>query len=434
MRWVLAVGTARLYELLQGAASVDGDVSSAFADRMGRSSSLSVVGEGELGWEGAAGAVVLRGVTKRYGDLRAVDRLSLGVRPGEFLSILGPSGSGKTTTMRLIGGFVDPDEGSIEISGRDVRRVPAYGRDVHTVFQSYALFPHMTVEGNVGYGLRMKGVSKAERRRRVGEMLEVVRLSDFGGHRPGELSGGMQQRVALARALVNRPSVLLLDEPLGSLDRKLREDMQIELRQLHRSLGMTFIYVTHDQDEALSMSDRVVIMRGGRVEQEGVPAEVYDDPVSLWAATFVGSSNLISGVVRGVGGQVVLEADVGVVVSDHPAGVSVGERGVAVVRPDDVRCVPAGLAGDGTNCVRGRLAEMLTVGKQVRLVAETAGGLEIVARRSRSEDELESLEVGSAVVLSWRPDAVRVYRPDGGADQEAPMLTSEPSVRDAGRS
>ena len=259
---------------------------------VGRSTALTGLDRDDVAWESAAGAVVLRDVTKRYGDLKAVDRLSLAVRPAEFLSILGPSGSGKTTTMRLIGGFVDPDEGRIEISGRDVRNVPAYARDVHTVFQNYALFPHMTVEQNVGYGLRMKRVAKAERRRRVGEMLEIVRLSDFIRHRPSELSGGMQQRVALARALVNRPSVLLLDEPLGSLDRKLREDMQIELRQLHTALGTTFIYVTHDQDEALSMSDRVVIMRGGQIEQQGTPAEVYDSPATLWAATSWGRVTL----------------------------------------------------------------------------------------------------------------------------------------------
>lgn len=399
---------------------------------VGRSTALTGLDGDDVAWESAAGAVVLRDVTKRYGDLKAVDRLSLAVRPAEFLSILGPSGSGKTTTMRLIGGFVDPDEGRIEISGRDVRNVPAYARDVHTVFQNYALFPHMTVEQNVGYGLRMKRVAKAERRRRVGEMLEIVRLSDFIRHRPSELSGGMQQRVALARALVNRPSVLLLDEPLGSLDRKLREDMQIELRQLHTALGTTFIYVTHDQDEALSMSDRVVIMRGGQIEQQGTPAEVYDNPATLWAATFVGSSNLIPGTVRSVGGQVVLETDVAVVVgeqlSDAP---SAGERAVAVVRPDDVQCAPAASASGTTNCVKGRLAEMLTVGKQVKVVAETAGGLEIVARRSRAEDELDKLEVGDAVALSWRPDAVRVYRPDEAADQEAHLLKTEAPTHNA---
>jgi spermidine/putrescine ABC transporter ATP-binding subunit len=399
---------------------------------MGRSTALTGVDGDDVAWESAAGAVVLRDVTKRYGDLRAVDHLSLAVRPAEFLSILGPSGSGKTTTMRLIGGFVDPDEGRIEISGRDVRNVPAYARDVHTVFQNYALFPHMTVEQNVGYGLRMKRVAKAERRRRVGEMLEIVRLSDFIRHRPGELSGGMQQRVALARALVNRPSVLLLDEPLGSLDRKLREDMQIELRQLHTALGTTFIYVTHDQDEALSMSDRVVIMRGGQIEQQGTPAEVYDNPATLWAATFVGSSNLIPGTVRSVGGQVVLETDVAVVVSEQLSDApSAGERAVAVVRPDDVRCAPAASASGTTNCVKGRLAEMLTVGKQVKVVAETAGGLEIVARRSRAEDELDKLEVGGAVALSWRPDAVRVYRPDEAADQEAHLLKTEAPTHNA---
>jgi spermidine/putrescine transport system ATP-binding protein len=397
---------------------------------MERSTSLTGISEEDLAWESATGAVVLRQVTKRYGDLRAVDGLSLAVRPAEFLSILGPSGSGKTTTMRLIGGFIEPDEGRIEISGKDVRNVPAYARDVHTVFQNYALFPHMTVEQNVGYGLRMNRVPKAERRRRVAEMLEIVRLSDFARHRPGELSGGMQQRVALARGLANRPSVLLLDEPLGSLDRKLREDMQIELRQLHTALGTTFIYVTHDQDEALSMSDRVVIMREGRIEQQGTPAEVYDDPVSLWAATFVGSSNLIPGIVRSIGGQIVLDTDVAVVVSDHlSAGLTAGERAVAVVRPDDMQCTPASSASGTPNCVKGRVAEMLTVGKQVKLVAETAGGLEIVARLSRSKDELDTLEVGSAVALSWRPDAVRVYRPDAAADQEARLLTAEVAMR-----
>ena len=253
---------------------------------------------GERDIEGSADlAVRMSGVTKRYHSVTAVEDLHLDVTLGEFVAILGPSGSGKTTTMRIIGGFVEPDSGRVEILGRDVTHLPPNRRDVNTVFQSYGLFPHMTVEQNVAYGLRVRRVPRAERQRRVTEVLERVRLAHVPRARPHQLSGGMQQRVALARALVNEPAVLLLDEPLGALDRSLREHMQVELRQLQTALGITFIYVTHDQDEALGMSDRLVVMHDGRIVQVGRPAAVYDEPANLWVATFVGGGNELTGTV-----------------------------------------------------------------------------------------------------------------------------------------
>jgi spermidine/putrescine ABC transporter ATP-binding subunit len=355
--------------------------------------------------------VFLAGVTKRFGSVCAVDDVTLEVQRGEFLAILGPSGSGKTTTMRIVGGLVRPDSGRVEIDGRDVTDLPPNRRDVNTVFQSYALFPHMTVERNVEYGLRVKRVPRGERRRRVREVLELVRLDQSSRMRPAELSGGMQQRVALARAVVNRPSVLLLDEPLGALDRKLREEMQVELRRIQTGLGITFIYVTHDQDEALGMSDRLVVMKEGRIEQIGRPGEVYDRPANLWVASFVGSSNQMLATVRGVGGLIELESDaVRLLSADALPGVAVGSRVTAVVRPEQVvvsRVPPPGAA----NRVRVRVQELLTLGGQVKVVASTPGGLELLARRDRSGiDELE-LQPGEEIWFCWTPESVRVYEP-----------------------
>ena len=239
--------------------------------------------------------VEFRAVTKRFGDLRAVNAVSFQVLKGEFLSLLGPSGCGKTTSLRMIAGFEQPDEGEILIGGVDAVGTPPYRRDVNTVFQQYALFPHMTILDNVAYGMKQKRVGKSERYKRAHEALELVRLTGRDKHRPAMLSGGQQQRVALARALVNRPRVLLLDEPLGALDLKLREDMQIELKQIQQQVGITFIYVTHDQGEALTMSDRLAVFNNGRVEQLGAPAEVYERPATGFVAGFVGTSNLIRG-------------------------------------------------------------------------------------------------------------------------------------------
>ena len=237
--------------------------------------------------------ICVTGLTKRYGDVVAVDRIDLEIAPGEFFTMLGPSGSGKTTTLRMIAGFEIPDEGTIELAGMDVSRLPPYDRPVNTVFQDYALFPHMTVQQNVEYGLMVKRVPRGERRAHAQAALEMVRLGGYGSRKPSQLSGGQRQRVALARAIVNRPKVLLLDEPLGALDLKLRQQMQIELKAIQREVGITFVYVTHDQEEALTMSDRLAVFNQGRIEQVGPPAEVYEHPQSEFIAGFVGVSNVI---------------------------------------------------------------------------------------------------------------------------------------------
>ena len=237
--------------------------------------------------------VELVGVRKSYGDVVAVDGVDLRIRAAEFFTMLGPSGSGKTTTLRLVAGFEQPDEGTVHLAGAEITHRPPYARDVNTVFQDYALFPHMTVAENVAYGLRVKGTARADRTRAVEEVLKTVRLDGLGGRKPIQLSGGQRQRVALARAIVNRPRVLLLDEPLGALDLKLRQEMQTFLKSLQRDLGMTFVYVTHDQEEALTMSDRVAVFNEGRIEQVGEPAEVYDRPATEFVAAFVGTSNIV---------------------------------------------------------------------------------------------------------------------------------------------
>ncbi len=243
--------------------------------------------------EASAPDISVRGLTKRYGDVVAVDGIDLDIAAGEFFTMLGPSGSGKTTTLRMIAGFETPDAGTIELAGEDVSRLPPYDRPVNTVFQDYALFPHMTVLQNVEYGLMVKKVKKGERGTRAADALEMVRLGGYGDRKPSQLSGGQRQRVALARAIVNRPKVLLLDEPLGALDLKLRQEMQIELKSIQREVGITFVYVTHDQEEALTMSDRLAVFNQGRIEQIGPPAEVYEHPESEFIAGFVGVSNVI---------------------------------------------------------------------------------------------------------------------------------------------
>ena len=240
-------------------------------------------------------AIQFKNVSRHFGDVRAVDDVSLEIKNGEFFSMLGPSGSGKTTCLRMIAGFDRPTAGQIFLYGQDVSHLPPYERSVNTVFQDYALFPHMTIEENVGYGLMIKGVSKADRTKQVDEMLELVQLPGFGGRKPSQLSGGQRQRVALARALINHPKVLLLDEPLGALDLKLRQQMQVELKAIQQRVGITFIFVTHDQEEALTMSDRIAVFSQGKIEQVGTPSDVYEHPSSTFVAGFVGTSNLVSG-------------------------------------------------------------------------------------------------------------------------------------------
>ena len=374
------------------------------------------------------GTLRLIGIRKRYGHVDAVSGVDLEIAAGEFLAILGPSGSGKTTTLRIVGGFVTPDEGRVELSGRDVTALPPYRRDVNTVFQSYALFPHMTVAANVAYGLKVKRVARAERQRRVADALALVQLEHARNLRPAELSGGMQQRVALARALVNRPRVLLLDEPLGALDRKLRDDMQVELRQVQSELGITFMYVTHDQDEALGMSDRLVVMRNGRIEQAGPPASIYDDPVNLWVASFVGASNRLTGTVRELSALVEIETDVGPIQARHRHGpLRNGRLATVIVRPEQVR-IASTAPQSPVNAVRARIQQILNVGSQLRCVAFTPGGIELFARLPRLEGD-DTLSPGDDVWLYWSAEGVHAYAPEDEtlsaprADQEQVPIT-----------
>lgn len=286
-----------------------------------------------------SGSVGLISIRKSFGDVQAVDGLDLEVGSGEFLTLLGPSGCGKTTTLRLIAGFERPDSGRIELDGRNVARVPSYKRPVNTVFQQYALFPQLTVERNIGYGLKHSGVDKAETERRVREMMELMEIPGVGDRQPRQLSGGQQQRVALARALVMRPRALLLDEPLGSLDYKLRKSMQFELKRIHREVGTTFIYVTHDQEEAMTMSDRIVVMSQGKIEQAGAPSEIYDEPGSAFVADFVGDTNLLPGTVVSVDGKAarVDLGSVGTILTTAAEPVTADQSVTVSIRPSDIR-------------------------------------------------------------------------------------------------
>ena len=318
---------------------------------------------------GERGSVELQGVTKRFGSMVAVDKLNLVVQPGEFLSLLGPSGCGKTTTLRMLAGFEQPDEGFIRISGQYVQGIPPYKRDVNTVFQAYALFPHMTVSENVAYGLRQKGVSKAEIATRVSEALDMVKMSKLAERKPKQMSGGQQQRVAVARALVNRPGVLLLDEPLGALDRKLREEMQIELKLLQSQLGITFIFVTHDQEEAMSMSDRIAIMLDGHIEQLADPETVYERPSSAFVAGFIGRNNFWRGVATADG----VRADDGTlfIASMPDEHVAPGQPALAAVRPENFQLVTDD-PGTSRNSIPGSIASVAHFGDTLQYVVRTS--------------------------------------------------------------
>jgi putative spermidine/putrescine transport system ATP-binding protein len=352
-------------------------------------------------------AVRLDKVEKRYGDVAAVDGIDLTVNDGEFFSMLGPSGSGKTTTLRMIGGFELPTSGRILLHDKDVTRVPAFERDVNTVFQDYALFPHMTVGDNVGYGLMVRKVPAAQRRERVTEALRMVRLDNYEKRRPNQLSGGQRQRVALARALVNRPRVLLLDEPLGALDLKLREEMQIELKQIQQQVGITFIYVTHDQGEALTMSDRLAVFNRGRIEQIGAPADVYERPATQFVAGFVGTSNLLTGEV---------------------AQTVVGRPGTFTVRPEKIRLAGADeTAGDGQVAAKGHIRKVVYLGSDTRyLVSLDAGGELMVTQQNLATSSSEALELeGKPVTLVWRRQhTLAVLEPGGQAPEEEGSLPS----------
>ncbi|MEA2779772.1 MAG: putative spermidine/putrescine transport system ATP-binding protein [Rhodospirillaceae bacterium] len=341
----------------------------------------------------ASSAVSFRNVSRHYGEVRAADGISFDIADGEFFSMLGPSGSGKTTCLRLIAGFEQPTAGEVLIHGRAMAGVPPYERDVNTVFQDYALFPHMTVARNVAYGLMIRKVPKAKRLAEAEKMLEMVALAGLGGRKPSQLSGGQRQRVALARALVNRPGVLLLDEPLGALDLKLREQMQVELKTIQRQVGITFVYVTHDQGEALSMSDRIAVFSRGRIEQIGSPAEIYEHPASAFVAAFVGVSNMLSGAA---------------------AAAIAGAPAVFSIRPEKIRMAAPGTpAPDDACAVDGTIASVLYLGANTRFnVALPAGGELTVIEQNREETaSTASARQGQPVRLIWRRAHIQEMRP-----------------------
>ena len=353
------------------------------------------------------GGVEIVGVTKTYGDAVAVDDLSLSVQPGEFLSLLGPSGCGKTTTLRMIAGFEHPDGGDILISGRSVLGLPPYKREVNTVFQAYALFPHMTVAENVAYGLQQRRVPKAEQRERVIAALDMVQLRRFADRKPTQLSGGQQQRIALSRALINRPSVLLLDEPLAALDRQLREEMQVELKLLQSRLGTTFVFVTHDQGEALSMSDRIAVMRAGRIEQLDAPERVYAEPASAYVASFIGQQNFLRGTVSTAGDAI--ETTAGIIRGRWGEdGVGAGTPGVAAIRPEFIRLQPAGSGGDG---IDGRVLSVSYLGETLQVVVGTSDGQTVLVRTPAPT--APDVSVGDDVRCVWSPADVRLFADDG---------------------
>jgi spermidine/putrescine transport system ATP-binding protein len=346
-----------------------------------------------------AADVRLSHVTKRFDDVVAVDRLSVEIEQGEFFALLGPSGCGKTTTLRMIGGFEEPTEGEIHLGDREVSGLPSYKRDVNTVFQSYALFPHLSIFENVAFGLRRRGERGKEVDRRVGEALALVDLGEFEKRKPSQLSGGQQQRVALARALVNRPRVLLLDEPLGALDMKLRKQMQLELKQIQGEVGITFVHVTHDQEEAMTMADRIAVMLNGRIEQLGSPSELYERPATGFVAGFLGVSNLIQAEVRDgavvARNGTVLHVGRGAV-NGHTGAISVG------VRPEKIR-----VGGDLANRIPGRIAESAYIGVATQYVVDTDVGRLMVFSQNDSPG-LEALGPGSPVTLTFDPESTFV--------------------------
>jgi putative spermidine/putrescine transport system ATP-binding protein len=323
--------------------------------------------------------IEIRGLSKSFGEVKAVAGVDLDINAGEFITLLGPSGSGKTTVLRMIAGFEDPDSGTIKLNGEDITHLPPYDRDVNTVFQDYALFPHMDVISNIEYGLRVKKVNKEERRKKALKALEQVRLSGYEKRKPSQLSGGQRQRVALARALVNRPSVLLLDEPLGALDLKLRQQMQIELKELQREVGITFIFVTHDQEEALTMSDRIAVFDKGKIQQLDRPAAIYEKPVNEFVAGFVGVSNLITG---------------------KAAQTLLGKSGTFTVRPEKIQI-------DKSQGAAGIVKEVEYLGPSTRFIVDLdAGARLVVLRQNTDESAVDVMSMrGKKVNLSWAKES-----------------------------
>jgi spermidine/putrescine transport system ATP-binding protein len=342
-------------------------------------------------------AVELSAVTKRFGEFIAVDELTLDIYEGEFFSLLGPSGCGKTTTLRMIAGFEEPTEGDISVGGDPMRGVPPYRRPVNTVFQSYAIFPHLNVFDNVAFGLRRSGVKGEELHKRVTDACEMVQLSGFEKRKPSMLSGGQQQRVALARALVNRPEVLLLDEPLGALDLKLRKEMQLYLKDLQHEVGITFIYVTHDQEEALTMSDRIAVMNEGKVQQVANPPTLYELPRNRFVADFIGQTNVFSGMVESVSGKrITLSTPSGKVeATAREAEVEVGSEAHATVRPEKIR-----FDSEGDNVITARIRQIVYLGVSTQYIAELPDGEKLVLYQQNSREDANP-DIGEEVAVVW---------------------------------
>ena len=326
-------------------------------------------------------AIRLRGLHKAFGGVTAVDHVDLDIAPGEFFSMLGPSGSGKTTVLRMIAGFEQPTSGSVELFGKDVTKSAPFDRDVNTVFQDYALFPHMSVLDNVAYGLRVRGMNKKERNTLALEALEKVRLGEYGARKPSQLSGGQRQRIALARATVVQPKVLLLDEPLGALDLKLREQMQVELKEIQRDLGITFIFVTHDQEEALTLSDRIAVFNQGRIEQLGTPAEVYDKPISPFVASFVGTSNMFT---------------------SELSQKLMGKTGEHSIRPEKLEVSHVTEPTSGDIVAEGTIAEVVYVGSGTRIIVDLDAGVRVTVLEQNDQTYSADDERGSRVRVSWQ--------------------------------
>ena len=358
-------------------------------------------------------SVRLDRVTKRFGDFTAVRAMELDIPRGEFFTMLGPSGCGKTTTLRMVAGFEEPTEGRVLLDGDDVTALPAFRRPTNTVFQSYALFPHRSVEQNVAFGLERQKVEKSEVKRRVAEELERVGLAAEAKRRPAQLSGGQQQRVALARALVNRPAVLLLDEPLGALDLKLRKQLQVELKRIQREVGITFIYVTHDQEEALTMSDRIAVMNEGVVEQVADPETVYEQPATTFVAGFIGVSNLMPGeVVSANGAGAELRLDAGPTVrTPKSAGARAGERAHAVVRPEKLTLTPTGSSDDGPS-VEGQVESSLYLGTATQMVVKLADGtrMTVLVPNADTEARRDLPAAGDTARLTWSDENIHIVR------------------------
>jgi spermidine/putrescine transport system ATP-binding protein len=357
-------------------------------------------------------AISLRNITKTFGDVVAVDDVTLDIAEGEFLTLLGPSGCGKTTTMRMIAGFEEPTAGDISLRGNDVVGIPPNKRAVNMCFQHYALFPHMSVRDNIAYGLKLKKVPKVERTTRVDDMLELVGLPGYAERRPGQLSGGQQQRVALARALVNKPAALLLDEPLGALDVKLRLQMRLELKRIQHELGTTFVFVTHDQEEALSMSDRIAVMNNGVIEQLGPPREIYQFPETTFVADFVGVLNAVELTVDRVDGEDVTMR-VGdaerVVVPAAGTGITAGGTALVAVRPERIQIAEVGSVSDASSHIGGTVAQIVYLGTLTQFHVDTSLGTRFIAHRL-SDDRASRITEGDRVALTWAREDGSILR------------------------